>query len=84
MPRLGPMAASRISVRRHARLVDYRLDDGASALAFVHVAVGEGVVGGQLLPAGTKVVTRIIAPLLNADEPPGAVLEPGALTAETL
>ena len=77
-------ARSRISVRRHARLVDYRLDEGASAQAFVHVAVGEGVVGGQPLPVGTKVVTRIIAPLLNAEEPPGAVLEPGALTAETL
>jgi hypothetical protein len=32
-------ARSRVSVRRHARLVDYAMHDGANARAFVHVRV---------------------------------------------
>lgn len=35
-------ARQRISVRRHARLVDYSMHDGSSARAFVHVAIDEG------------------------------------------
>lgn len=41
-------ARLRSSVRRHARLVDYFMHDGANARAFVHVRVREGV-GGLLL-----------------------------------
>lgn len=35
-------ARQRISVRRHARLVDYQLHDGASARTFVHLQMAEG------------------------------------------
>jgi hypothetical protein len=77
-------ARSRISVRRHARLVDYRLDEGANAQTFLHVAVHEGVVAGQTLPAASKAVTRIITPLLHAEDPPGAVLDADDVSAETL
>lgn len=35
-------ARQRISVRRHARLVDYAMHDGASARAFVHVTMADG------------------------------------------
>ena len=41
-------ARRRVSARRHARLVDYFMHDGANARAWVHVRVREGV-GGLLL-----------------------------------
>ena len=41
-------ARSRISVRRHARLVDYRMHDGVNARAFVAITTSEPVI----LPAG--------------------------------
>jgi len=48
-------ARSRISLRRHARLVDYAVDEGENAKAWIHVAAaGEGVP----LPAGTLVLPR--------------------------
>ena len=37
-------ARQRISVRRHARLVDYHMHDGASALAIVHFVMRDGAV----------------------------------------
>ncbi len=77
-------ARSRISVRRHARLVDYRLDEGANARTFLHVEVHEGVVGAQTLPAESKAVTRIISPLVHAEDPPGPVLDADDVTAETI
>jgi hypothetical protein len=49
-------ARQRISVRRHARLVDYFLHEGCNARAFVHLdVVGQGVA----LPSGTQLLTRI-------------------------
>lgn len=50
-------ARRRISVRRHARLVDYHVHDGKNARAFVHVAVSEPEV---VLPAHTPVLTRLV------------------------
>ena len=44
-------ARSRISLRRHARLVDYRMHDGANARAWVQVRVDSPTV---VLPAGTR------------------------------
>lgn len=74
-------ARQRISVRRHARLIDYSLHDGASARAFVHL----GVNSLGTLPAGTQVLTRIGAPLGDRMPPHGPVilaeLEAQALTA---
>ena len=58
-------ARRRVSVRRHARLVDYRLHEGCNARAFVHFGVaGHGVT----LAAGTPLLThmphlaRVVAP----------------------
>ncbi|MCE2945578.1 MAG: putative baseplate assembly protein [Betaproteobacteria bacterium] len=49
-------ARQRISVRRHARLVDYRLHEGCNARAFVHLAV----IGSDVpLARGTRLLTRV-------------------------
>lgn len=48
-------ARQRISVRRHARLIDYQMHDGASARAFVHVGCDDA----GSLPQGTAVLTKI-------------------------
>ena len=77
-----PGSASR--VRRHARLVDYRMHDGANAQAVVHAAVKDGAPGDHELPAGSKAVTRIVAPLRGDERPPGAVLDWDQVTAELL
>jgi hypothetical protein len=53
-------ARQRVSVRRHANLIDYRMHSGASARAFVHFRVGSP---GGTLPRGTKVLSSIEAPL---------------------
>jgi hypothetical protein len=49
-------ARSRISLRRHARLVDYRVHDGCNARAWVQVQVSGPTVE---LPAGTPVLSRV-------------------------
>ena len=49
-------ARQRISVRRHARLVDYHLHEGCNARAFVHFDVnGQNIA----LPKGTQLLTRV-------------------------
>jgi hypothetical protein len=50
-------ARQRVSVRRHARLVDYTLHEGCNARAFVHFSVKPGA-GEQNLPAGARLLTR--------------------------
>ena len=77
-------ARRRISLRRLARLVDYRVHEGANASTYLHVAVADGVSGPQLLPAGTLAVTRVVAPLRNQGQAPGAVIPASRITAETL
>lgn len=49
-------ARRRSSVRRHARLVDYRMHDGANARVFIHL---ETSADGVTLPAGTPFLTRV-------------------------
>lgn len=49
-------ARSRVSLRRHARLVDYRVHDGCNARAWVQVAVGSPSV---VLPAGTTLLSAV-------------------------
>jgi hypothetical protein len=78
-------ARQRISVRRHARLVDYHLHEGCNARAFVHLKVSEGA-SDQPLPRGTRLLTRVpkIPPVMepgSLDE--RAALETGALVFET-
>ena len=68
-------ARRRSSVRRHALLLDYPLDDGVSARAFVHFAVAKATSG--VLPARTQVLTRVDVPL-GAKQPP----HPPRLTGE--
>lgn len=55
-------ARRRISVRRHARLVDYAMSDGTNARAWVQIAVPDDVLitaGGptDVVPAGTRLLT---------------------------
>ncbi len=50
-------ARSRISVRRHARLVDYPMHDGANARAFVHLRVTQD--GGTLRTGEERFLTRL-------------------------
>lgn len=54
-------ARRRTSVRRHARLLDYRMHDGCNARTWVHLAVGAGAV---TLPKGTRFLTRGPDPLV--------------------
>ncbi|VWX57045.1 putative baseplate assembly protein [Burkholderiales bacterium 8X] len=76
-------ARQRISVRRHARLVDYLLHEGCNARAFVQIEVaGDNV----LLPAGTQLLTRVPrTPLVLAPESDAwhAALAAGAQVFET-
>jgi hypothetical protein len=65
-------ARQRISVRRHARLIDYSMHDGVSARAFVHLQLTEHTSG--TLPKGTRILTRISAPLHSQSPPHGPVL----------
>lgn len=51
-------ARRRTSVRRHARLVDYRVCDGANARAWVQVQVDEEA-GSITLPAHTQLLSRV-------------------------
>jgi hypothetical protein len=55
-------ARLRVSAKRHARLVDYRMSDGANARAFVHVGLRAPAAGQPPLTAtispGTPFMTR--------------------------
>jgi hypothetical protein len=51
-------ARRRTSVRRHARLVDYFLHDGANARTWVCFEVDQELRGDPLLPTGTALLTR--------------------------
>jgi hypothetical protein len=50
-------ARRRISLRRHARLLDYNLHDGCNARVWVFLEVG-GDAENQAIPAGTMLFTR--------------------------
>ncbi len=60
-------ARRRISVRRHARLVDYLMHDGANARVFVELQVS----GTVTLNAGTPLFTRLdgLAPHIDPTDP---------------
>jgi hypothetical protein len=59
-------ARSRVSLRRHARLVDYRVHEGCNARAWVQVQVSEPTV---VLPAGTPVLSGVagLGPVVEPD-----------------
>lgn len=67
-------ARRRVSVRRHARLVDYHMHDGSNARAWVQVRVSQDV---AKLPKGTQIfsrlegkATRITPPVLSPPSTP--------------
>lgn len=76
-------ARKRVSVRRHARLVDYYLHEGCNARAFVQLSVaGNGVV----LPQRTQFLSRVpeLGPVIAPETPEHAeALRRGALVFES-
>lgn len=71
---------TRISARRHARLIDYRMHDGRNAWAPVQFTV----TADGALPRGTALFTRITAPLRGEPAPPPVVIEPDAISVDDL
>jgi uncharacterized phage protein gp47/JayE len=64
-------ARSRISLRRHARLVDYQLNEGSNGRAWVAITVAKNIpVIGIVLAAGTLFYVRV--PGLAASAQPGS------------
>lgn len=66
-------ARRRSSVRRHARLVDYAMHDGANARTWVHIEAVDGVAelaGATVRPDDTSFYTRLIGvrPTTGAEE----------------
>lgn len=65
-------ARQRVSAKRHAALVDYRMHDGRNAWTYVHLAAtGPAPVS---VPKGTQLLTRIAAPM-RFDRKPGGLPE---------
>lgn len=60
-------ARRRVSLRRHARLLDYRLSEGCNARAFVALSVAAAA-DGKILPQRSPLATRLpdLAPLAAA------------------
>lgn len=63
-------ARRRVSMRRHARLLDYEIDEGCNARTWICLLFDMDLepITGTLLPAGTRVCTRlkVDAPILDA------------------
>jgi hypothetical protein len=59
-------ARSRISLRRHARLVDYRVDEGENASVWIEARIRDGV-EGVAVPVDTLILPRVagLPPQLN-------------------
>jgi Baseplate J-like protein len=53
-------ARSRISLRRHAKLVDYRLDEGCNARTWVYFEIADAAAqDGVCVPKGTQIFPRV-------------------------
>jgi hypothetical protein len=50
-------ARLRTSIRRHARLVDYRIGEGVNARVWLRVLLGPSAADGLVLPQGTRCAT---------------------------
>jgi hypothetical protein len=68
----------RVSARRHARLVDYRMHDGRNAWTYLHL----NVTGTGTVPPGTKALTRVTVPLRGQILAPGRVISEVTLAAD--
>jgi hypothetical protein len=68
-------ARSRISLRRHARLVDYQIGEGANARAWVCLATTSTT--GLAVPAGTQIYPLVpgLAPSIDPDSYAASLLE---------
>ena len=75
-------ARQRSSLRRHARLVDYRMHDGANARAWVQLQTELGAVVGQ----GTPILTRVMGfdPVVTPGDAERDALATQPLVFETL
>jgi baseplate J-like protein len=77
-------ARRRASVRRHARLVDYHVHDGANARTWVCVEAGAAA-DGEVLPEGTMVLTgETESSTTLGSRDVDAAVSRGALVFETL
>lgn len=79
-------ARLRPSLRRHARLVDYRISDGANARTWVQVEVAEGA-GSVTLPQHTQLLSQVATlPRVLLDPSPDytAALAAGPTVFETM
>jgi hypothetical protein len=63
-------AVKRRSIRGHARLLDYRLDEGLSARAWVAIDPVDAGKDGATIQAGTRVQTRSVGAPGSGAEPP--------------
>lgn len=78
-------ARRRVSVRRHARLLDYRMHDGSTARAWVTFAVDPGsAADSSTLKAGTQLLTKLDAPSGRWTATLDDAFRAGALVFETL
>ena len=75
-------ARRRVSVTRHAALLDYQVGQGASARTWVRVNVA--TTAPFVLPAGTKLVSHVGAPPVIGTADLAGALQAGALVFETL
>lgn len=65
----------RISARRHALLIDYRMHNGRNAAGFVHFPATAGTAG--VVPQGAQLTTRVGMPLIGQAAAPGTVIALG-------
>jgi hypothetical protein len=85
-------ARRRVSVRRHARLVDYQMHDGCNARVWVQVNVDADLVRlsntePSPLPAGTQLLTKVPDIAMHVDSQSDELrraLRAGALVFETI
>ena len=79
-------ARLRASVRRHTRMVDYRMHDGSNARTWVHVEVADGA-GAVTLPLHTRLLSQVPGlPRMLVDPSPDytAALAGGPAVFETM
>jgi hypothetical protein len=70
-------ARQRISVRRHTRLINYAMHDGASARVFVHLTANDTAT----IPDGTQILTRLTSMVAGHDTHAPVILDYGAAAA---
>lgn len=72
-------ARQRVSVKRHARLIDYRMHDGRNAWAYLHIQCASAGTVAQ----GTRILSRVADPLRGQTTPPGTVIQEVLLSDDT-